>query len=79
MTTIEEKSLGAVATGGSTPLRAVYGYAEPVTSPGPVFMDTPGFDPVSVTRSSPSPPAGGPRARSSASATRSSPRGSWAW
>ena len=47
--------------------------AEPVTSPGLVFMDTPGCDPVSVARSSPSPPAGGPRARSSASATRSSP------
>jgi altronate hydrolase len=49
ITTIEEKSLGAVAKGGSTPLRAVYGYAEPVTEPGLVFMDTPGYDPVSVT------------------------------
>jgi altronate hydrolase len=49
VTTIEEKSLGAVAKGGSTPLRAVYGYAEPVTEPGLVFMDTPGYDPVSVT------------------------------
>jgi len=49
VTTIEEKSLGAVAKGGSTPLRAVYGYAEPVTETGLVFMDTPGYDPVSVT------------------------------
>jgi altronate hydrolase len=49
ITTIEEKSLGAVAKGGSTPLRAVYGYAEPVTERGLVFMDTPGYDPVSVT------------------------------
>jgi altronate hydrolase len=49
VTTIEEKSLGAVAKGGSSLLRAVYGYAEPVSSPGLVFMDTPGYDPVSVT------------------------------
>jgi altronate hydrolase len=49
VTTIEEKSLGAVAKGGSSPLRAVVGYAEPVTQPGLVFMDTPGYDPVSVT------------------------------
>ncbi len=49
VTTIEEKSLGAVAKGGSTPLRAVYRYAEPVTAKGLVFMDTPGYDPVSVT------------------------------
>ena len=49
VTTIEEKSLGAVAKGGSSPLRAVYRYAEPVTAPGLVFMDTPGYDPVSVT------------------------------
>ncbi|HZE06244.1 MAG TPA: UxaA family hydrolase, partial [Solirubrobacteraceae bacterium] len=49
VTTIEEKSLGAVAKGGSSPLQAVYGYAEPITSPGLVFMDTPGYDPVSVT------------------------------
>ncbi len=49
ITTIEEKSLGAVAKGGSTPLRAVYRYAEPVTERGLVFMDTPGYDPVSVT------------------------------
>jgi altronate hydrolase len=49
VTTIEEKSLGAVAKGGSTLLRAVYGYAEPVTQRGLVFMDTPGYDPVSVT------------------------------
>jgi altronate hydrolase len=49
ITTIAEKSLGAVAKGGTTPLRAVYRYAEPVTEKGFVFMDTPGYDPVSVT------------------------------
>jgi altronate hydrolase len=49
ITTITEKSLGAVAKGGTTPLRAVYRYAEPVTETGFVFMDTPGYDPVSVT------------------------------
>lgn len=49
LTTIFEKSLGAVAKGGSTPLTDVYEYAEIVTRPGLVFMDTPGYDPVSVT------------------------------
>jgi altronate hydrolase len=49
LTTIYEKSLGAIAKGGTTALRAVYGYAEPVTQKGFVFMDTPGFDPASVT------------------------------
>lgn len=49
LTTILEKSLGAVAKGGSTPLNAVYEYAEPVTERGLVFMDTPGFDPVAAT------------------------------
>jgi altronate hydrolase len=49
ITTILEKSLGAAAKGGATPLTAVYEYAEPVTEPGLVFMDTPGYDPVSVT------------------------------
>jgi altronate hydrolase len=49
LTTILEKSLGAVAKGGTTPLRAVYEYAEPVTERGFVFMDTPGYDPVSAT------------------------------
>jgi len=49
LTTILEKSLGAAAKGGSTPLTAVYEYAEPVTEKGFVFMDTPGFDPVSAT------------------------------
>ena len=49
ITTILEKSLGAVAKGGSTPLRAFYDYAETVTTPGLVFMDTPGYDPVSAT------------------------------
>ena len=49
LTTILEKSLGAVAKGGSSPLTAVYEYAEQVTEKGFVFMDTPGYDPVSVT------------------------------
>lgn len=49
LTTIAEKSLGAVAKGGSTALEAVYDYAEPVTSRGFVVMDTPGYDPASVT------------------------------
>ena len=49
LTTILEKSLGAVAKGGTTNLVEVYGYAEPVTAKGFVFMDTPGYDPVSVT------------------------------
>lgn len=49
LTTILEKSLGAVAKGGRADLAAVYEYAEPVTEPGFVFMDTPGYDPVSVT------------------------------
>ena len=49
LTTIAEKSLGAVAKGGSTALVDVYEYAEPVTSKGFVVMDTPGFDPPSVT------------------------------
>jgi altronate hydrolase len=49
LTTIYEKSLGAVAKGGVSPLAAVYHYAEPITTPGFCFMDTPGFDPVSMT------------------------------
>ncbi len=49
LTTILEKSLGAVAKGGSMPLKAVYEFAEPVTEQGFVFMDTPGYDPVAVT------------------------------
>lgn len=49
LTTIYEKSLGAIAKGGSTALNAVYKYAEQVTERGLVFMDTPGYDPVSVT------------------------------
>ena len=49
LTTIFEKSLGAVAKGGSTPLTAVYRYAEQVSSRGLVLMDTPGNDPVSLT------------------------------
>ncbi len=49
LTTIYEKSLGAVAKGGQAPLVAVYGYAEPVVARGFCFMDTPGYDPVSMT------------------------------
>jgi altronate hydrolase len=49
LTTILEKSLGAVAKGGTTNLTAVYRYAEKVTDKGFTFMDTPGYDPVSVT------------------------------
>ena len=49
LTNIVEKSLGAVAKGGQAPLTAVYQYAEPVTTPGFCFMDTPGYDPVSMT------------------------------
>jgi altronate hydrolase len=46
---IFEKSLGASLKGGTTPLTEVYRYAESVTQKGLVFMDTPGFDPVSAT------------------------------
>src|SRR6202040_3858407 len=49
LTTILEKSLGAAAKGGTTSLRAVYEYAEPVKDKGFVFMDTPGYDPVGAT------------------------------
>lgn len=49
LTTILEKSLGAVAKGGTSNLKAVYEYAEMVTEHGLVFMDTPGYDPVSAT------------------------------
>jgi altronate hydrolase len=49
LTTILEKSLGAVAKGGTTNLVDVYRYAEHVSAYGLVFMDTPGYDPVSAT------------------------------
>lgn len=49
LTTIYEKSLGALAKGGQAPLSAVYKYAETIDRPGFAFMDTPGFDPVSMT------------------------------
>ncbi|MBU6497690.1 MAG: altronate dehydratase [Rhodospirillales bacterium] len=49
LTTILEKSLGAMAKAGSTNLVDVVGYAEPVTKRGFVFMDTPGYDPVAAT------------------------------
>jgi len=49
LTTILEKSLGAAAKGGTTNLTGVYKYAEPVNAPGFAFMDSPGYDPASVT------------------------------
>ena len=49
LTTILEKSLGAVAKSGSTPLMDVYRYAEPVKAKGLVFMDAPGYDPMGAT------------------------------
>src|SRR5437762_11155984 len=49
LTTILEKSLGAVAKGGTSNLVAVYEYSEPVAERGFVYMDTPGYDPVSAT------------------------------
>jgi altronate hydrolase len=49
LTTIYEKSLGALAKGGRSPLVAVYEYAEPIRAKGLCFMDTPGLDPVSMT------------------------------
>ncbi len=49
LTTILEKSLGAVSKGGSAPLTDVIGYAEPIATQGLVFMDSPGFDPCSAT------------------------------
>jgi len=49
LTTIYEKSLGAIVKGGTTALNDVVQYADQVRSRGLVFMDTPGLDPVSVT------------------------------
>ena len=49
LTNILEKSLGAVAKAGTTPLMAAYEYAERITARGFVFMNTPGYDPVSLT------------------------------
>ena len=49
LTTILEKSLGAIAKSGTTNLTDVFEYAQPVTTKGLVFMDTPGYDPVSAT------------------------------
>lgn len=49
LTTILEKSLGAVAKAGTSPLVNVIGYGEPVLDHGLVFMDSPGYDPCSVT------------------------------
>jgi len=49
LTTILEKSLGAVAKAGTTQLNEAVDYAERVTGPGFVFMNTPGYDPVSLT------------------------------
>lgn len=49
LSNILEKSLGAVAKGGTSALIDVYQYAERITSPGFCFMDTPGYDPVSLS------------------------------
>ncbi len=49
LTTILEKSLGAVAKAGSTNLKGVYQYGEKITAKGLVFVDSPGYDPVSIT------------------------------
>jgi altronate hydrolase len=49
LTTILEKSLGAVAKGGTSALNGVYLYAEPIDTKGFVYMDSPGYDPVSAT------------------------------
>ena len=49
LTTILEKSLGASAKGGTSPLNAVYKYGEEIRSEGFAFMDSPGYDPASVT------------------------------
>jgi len=49
LTTVLEKSLGGIAKAGSTNLVEVYEYAQPVTARGLVFMDTPGYDPISAT------------------------------
>jgi altronate hydrolase len=49
LSNILEKSLGAVAKGGTSPLVDVYEYAERITAPGFCFMNTPGYDPVSLT------------------------------
>jgi altronate hydrolase/galactarate dehydratase len=49
LTTILEKSLGAVAKGGTAPLQGVYKFGEPIAAPGFVYMDSPGYDPCSVT------------------------------
>jgi len=46
---IFEKSLGSAMKGGTTPLQAVYEYAEPIDTAGLVFMDSPGYDPVAAT------------------------------
>lgn len=49
LTTILEKSLGAASKGGTTPLNGVFKYAERVSASGFAFMDSPGYDPASVT------------------------------
>jgi len=49
LTTILEKSLGAAAKGGTTNLNGVYKYAEQIDAKGFVFMDSPGYDPASIT------------------------------
>jgi altronate hydrolase len=49
ITTVFEKAMGGIAKGGTMPLVDVIGYAERIREKGLVYMDTPGYDPVSVT------------------------------
>ncbi len=49
LTNIVEKSLGAVAKAGTSTLEDVFDYSERITTPGFVFMNTPGYDPISLT------------------------------
>lgn len=49
LTTILEKSLGAVAKAGMSPVSGAFAYAEPISTSGLVFMDSPGYDPVAAT------------------------------
>lgn len=49
LSTILEKSLGAAIKGGTTDLMGVYQYAAPINTRGFVFMDSPGYDPCSIT------------------------------
>jgi len=48
LSTIEEKSLGAIAKGGRAPIRGVVGMAQPLPGPGLYLMDAPAYAPESV-------------------------------